>query len=49
MYRLDKEDGSEFSASVIHGLGQNSISSSKLSIIGQQTVRLKCSFDRFNI
>lgn len=41
MYQLEKEEGSEFSASVIQGGAavHNSVSSSKMGITGQQTVR----------
>jgi len=42
MYQLEKEDGSEFSATVIHGgvTIPNSASSSKMNLTGQQIVRL---------
>ncbi len=41
MYQLEKEDGSEFSATVIHGGAaiENSASSSKTNLTGQQIVR----------
>jgi hypothetical protein len=50
MYQLEKEDGSEFSATVIHGgvTIPNSASSSKMNITGQQIVRLIFLFS-FNI
>jgi hypothetical protein len=40
MYQLEKEDGSEYSNNMIPGIAQNSASSSKMSITGQQIVRL---------
>jgi hypothetical protein len=40
IYQLEKDDGSDYSASIIHGstAAQNSISSSKMSITGQSVV-----------
>lgn len=43
MYQLDKDDGSEYSASASHGgaiVGQHSGSSSKMSITGQILVNI---------
>jgi hypothetical protein len=43
IYQLDRDDASEYSATVIHGgvpVGPNSISSSKMSIAGQNLVDL---------
>ncbi len=40
MYQLEKDDASEYSANVIHGIAavQNSASSSKMSIAAGQTI-----------